>query len=68
MVRKKIHIKKITQPIAASDFPFTTVNIIKFIEDIIKIFIPVFKNKDPEAPPPSTGTTMPTTTNTSSSS
>jgi len=66
MVRKKIHINKITQPIVASDFPFTTINIIKFIEDIIKIFIPVFKNKDPEAPPPSSGTTTTTTTSSSS--
>ncbi|MGC8737606.1 MAG: hypothetical protein ACP5UA_03035 [Candidatus Hydrogenedens sp.] len=66
MVRNKIHIQKITQPLSASDFPYTTVNIIKFIEDIIKIFIPVFKNKDPESPLPSTGTTTTTTTSSSS--
>ncbi len=60
MKKHKIrHIHKITQPIKASDFPFTAVNVIKFIEDIIKIFIPIFKNKDPESPPVSGGTTTP---------
>ncbi len=62
------HIRRITYPLSASDFPFTAVNIIKFVEDIIKIFIPVFKNKDPEAPPPSSGGGSTTTTTTSSSS
>lgn len=62
------HIRKITYPLSASDFPFTTVNIIKFVEDIIKIFIPVFRNKDPESPPPSGGGGSTTTTTTSSSS
>lgn len=61
------HIRKITHPLRASDFPFTVVNIIKFVEDIIKIFIPVFKNKDPEAPPATGGGTTTTTTTTSSS-
>ncbi len=61
------HIKKITFLLSASDFPFTAVNIIKFVEDIIKIFIPVFRNKDPEGPPPGSGTTTTSTSSTSSS-
>ncbi len=59
MNKKKKHIVKISWLNHADDFPFTASNVLKFVEDIVKIFIPVFKNKDPEAPPPSSGTTTP---------
>ncbi len=68
MNKKKKHITEISRLKHADDFPFTVSSILKFVQDIIKIFIPVFWNKDPEAPPPGGGTTTTTTTTSSSSS
>jgi hypothetical protein len=50
------------------NFPFAPKDIVKFIEDIIKVFIPVFQNKDPEGPPVSGGGSSPTNTSSSSGS
>ncbi|HOV33086.1 MAG TPA: hypothetical protein PLX23_06960 [Candidatus Hydrogenedens sp.] len=65
--KKKKHITKISRLNYASDCPFTVSSILKFVQDIIKIFIPVFQNKEPETPPPAGGTTTTTTTSSSSS-
>lgn len=52
---KSKHIFPITKPDHADKFPFTLDSILKFIQDLIIIFIPIFKNKDPESPPVSGG-------------
>lgn len=48
---KNTHIRFITRPNKGNEFPFTLDSILKFIQDLIKILIPIFKNKDPETPP-----------------
>ncbi|MCX8063688.1 MAG: hypothetical protein N3G21_00760 [Candidatus Hydrogenedentes bacterium] len=48
---KNLHIKDITKPERGNEFPFTVDSILKFIQDLIKILIPIFRNKDPETPP-----------------